>query len=190
MSQSQSAAAVSASKTKSMVIIALMAAVICVLGPLSISIPVSPVPISLANLAILFTVYVLGMKRGTISCLLYLLLGLVGLPVFSGFSGGAGKLLGPTGGYLIGYIFLALICGYFIDHFQNRAIHFIGMVLGTLVLYLFGTAWLAYLASMTFGQALAAGVIPFSPGDLAKIVIAMIAGPAVRKSLARAGITY
>ena len=190
MSTPQHAAAASAGKTKSMVIIALMAAVTCILGPLSISIPISPVPISLTNLAIYFSIYVLGMKRATISCLLYLLLGLVGLPVFSGFTGGPGKLLGPTGGYLIGFIFLALICGYFIDRFQNRAIHFAGMVLGTLVLYLFGTAWLAYLASMTFWQALMAGVIPFIPGDLAKIIIAMIAGPSIRKSLARAGIDY
>lgn len=77
-----------ASKTRTMVLIAMMAAVTCILGPLSLSIPVSPVPISLTNLA----VYVLGMKLGTVSYLIYMLLGLVGLPVFSGFSEDTAKL--------------------------------------------------------------------------------------------------
>ena len=105
----------SANKTKTMALIGVMAAVTCILGPLSLAIPVSPVPISLTNLAVYFAIYVLGMKRGTISYCIYLLLGLIGLPVFAAFTGGAGKLFGPTGGYLIGFIFMALICGFFIE---------------------------------------------------------------------------
>ena len=177
------------SKTKSMVIIALMAAVTCILGPLSLAIPISPVPISLTNLAVYFTVYVLDRKRGTISYLLYLLIGLVGVPVFSAFTGGPGKLFGPTGGYLIGFIFMAYICGFFIDKWPSKLyMHFIGMVLGTAVCYLFGTVWLAYQAGMGFYAALGAGVIPFIPGDLVKIIIALIAGPVIRKQLRRAGL--
>lgn len=176
-------------KTKTMALIGVMAAVTCIMGPLSLAIPVSPVPISLTNLAVYFAIYVLGMKKGTISYCIYLLLGLVGLPVFSAFTGGAGKLFGPTGGYLIGFIFMAFICGFFIDKWvTKRYMHFIGMVLGTAVCYLFGTLWLAYSAHMGFAQALAAGVIPFIPGDLAKIVIALIAGPVIRKQLRRAGL--
>lgn len=179
----------SSSKTKSMVIIALMAAVTCILGPLSLAIPISPVPISLTNLAVYFTVYVLDRKRGTISYLLYLLIGLVGVPVFSAFTGGPGKLFGPTGGYLIGFIFMAYICGFFIDKWPSKLyMHFIGMVLGTAVCYLFGTVWLAYQAGMGFYAALGAGVIPFIPGDLVKIIIALIAGPVIRKQLRRAGL--
>ena len=101
-------------KTKTMVIIGVMAAVTCILGPLSLAIPVSPVPISLTNLAVYFAVYVLGMKKGTISYLIYLLIGLIGLPVFSAFTGGPAKLFGPTGGYLIGFAFMAAICGFFL----------------------------------------------------------------------------
>ncbi len=173
-----------------MVLIALMAAVTCILGPLSLAIPVSPVPISLTNLAIYFTIYVLGMKRGCISYLIYMLIGLVGMPVFSGFSGGPGKLFGPTGGYIIGFIFMGAICGYFIDKWNGKLLmHFIGMVLGTAVCYLFGTAWLAYQAGMTFSAALGAGVIPFIPGDLVKIIIALLAGPVLRKRLRAAGLT-
>lgn len=178
-----------ANKTKTMALIGVMAAVTCILGPLSLAIPVSPVPISLTNLAVYFAIYVLGMKRGTISYCIYLLLGLVGLPVFAAFTGGAGKLFGPTGGYLIGFIFMALICGFFIEKWEKKLyMHFIGMVLGTAVCYVFGTAWLAYTAHMGFAAALAAGVIPFIPGDLVKIIIAMIAGPIIRKQLKRAGL--
>ena len=90
-----------------------MAAVICVLGPLSV--PIGPVPISLTNFAIYITMYVLDAKRGTIAYLIYMLIGLAGLPVFSGFSGGAGKLFGPTGGYIIGFLPMAFVIGVVID---------------------------------------------------------------------------
>lgn len=174
--------------TKTIALIGAMTAVICIMGPLSFVLPISPVPISLGTLAIYFIPYVLGMKRGTISCLVYLLIGLVGLPVFTGFSSGPAKLLGPTGGYLVGYIFMTLICGFVIDRTNKTPLCFLGMISATAVLYLFGSVWLAYQAGMTFGEALAAGVIPFIPGDIAKIVIALIAGPRIKKRLKRAGL--
>ncbi|MDD3414107.1 MAG: biotin transporter BioY [Lachnospiraceae bacterium] len=167
-------------------LIGLMAAVTCVLGPLSI--PIGPVPITFTNLAIYLTVILLGWKKGTISYIIYLLIGLVGIPVFSGFTGGPGKLFGPTGGYLIGFAFMALISGIFVDKFKGKiGFYVVGMVLGIAVTYLFGTAWLAYQASMSFTAALGAGVIPFIPGDLVKIVIAVIIGPIIRKRIVKAG---
>ena len=81
--------------------IGLMTAIICIVGPFSIPLPFSPVPLSFTTLAIYLAVFVLGMKHGTCSCFLYLLLGTIGLPVFSGFSGGLSRLAGPTGGYLV-----------------------------------------------------------------------------------------
>ena len=174
--------------TKTLALIGVMTAFICIMGPLSIQIPISPVPISLGTLAIYFAVNVLGMKKGIVSCLVYLLIGFVGLPVFSGFSSGPAKLLGPTGGYLIGYIFLALICGFVIDRTSNVFICFFGILLGTAVLYLFGTVWLSYQGNMPFMKALAAGVLPFIAGDLVKIVIAIVAGDQVKKQLKRAGL--
>ena len=168
-----------------MALIALMAAVTCIMGPLSV--PIGLVPISLTNLAVYLAIYVLGCRRGTLSYLVYLLLGLVGVPVFSGFTGGVGKLFGPTGGYLLGFIFMALICGWAIDRFSCKLIpSFIGMLLGTVVCYAFGTAWLAYQADLSFAAALAAGVLPFIPGDLAKMVIAAVVGPQIRRRLAQA----
>ena len=119
-------------KTKELTLIGLMAALTCIAGPLSLPLPFSPVPISLTNLAIYFSVYILGMKRGTISYLVYLLLGLVGLPVFSAFTSGPAKLFGPTGGYLIGFIFIALISGYCVDRWNGRFVaSFLGMAAGT-----------------------------------------------------------
>ena len=179
--------------TYQLTLTAVMAAVICVLGPISMAIPISPVPISLASMTVYLAVTVLGMKLGTLSCLIYLLLGLVGLPVFSGGSAGAAKLFGPTGGYLVGYLFLALIAGAFVGRYTEnkwKSIAFaaLGMVLGTMVLYALGTAWLAYSAGMDFQAALWAGVIPFIPGDLVKMVIAVLLGSAVRGRLLRAGI--
>lgn len=175
--------------TKVIAIIGLMTALTCIMGPLSLPLPFSPVPISLTNLAIYFTIYILGTKRGTISYIIYLLIGFAGLPVFSAFTSGPAKLLGPTGGYLIGFIPMAVIAGLFIEKFPKKvAIHFVGMVLGTIVCYVFGTMWLAHQANMSFSAALAAGVIPFIPGDICKIIIAMIAAPQIKKPLAKAGL--
>ena len=165
-------------KTKQMVLIALMTAVTCVLGPLSIPLPFSPVPISLTNFAIFLAIFVLGMKNGTISFIIYLLLGAVGVPVFSSFRGGLQVLAGPTGGYLIGFIFLALIMGFALDHFDRKLVPtIIGMIIGMAVRYTFGTVWLAKLLSLSFKEGLMMGVIPYLAGDVAKIIIAAIVGP-------------
>lgn len=174
---------------KQITLAGLMTAVFCLLGPISLNIPISPVPISLGMLAIYFVTSVLGMKLGTFSVLAYILLGLAGVPVFTGFTGGAGKLLGPTGGYIIGYIFMALICGFFVDKWGNRILpEIMGMVLGTAVCYLFGTVWLAYQASYTFFQALAAGVLPYIPVDAVKLALALVVGRQIRARLLKAGL--
>lgn len=177
------------SKIKTMTIISLMTAILCILGPITLPVPISPVPISLITVAIYISVYVLGGKRGTISCLLYLLIGFIGLPVFSGFTGGVGRLLGPTGGYMTGYVFMAVICGFFIDRWAaKRVLHIIGMVLGTIVCYLFGTIWLSMQMGISFYAAVGMGVLPFILGDMVKIVIAVTVGPAIRKRLIHVGL--
>ena len=128
------------------------------------------------------SVYILGTKRGTIAVILYLLIGAVGVPVFSGFAGGFGKIAGPTGGYLLGYIFAALIAGWFIHRFNdNVVIQFLGMLLGLIVLYAFGTAWLSISAGMDIKAAIAAGVFPFVVFDIAKIIIAILLGRTIKR---------
>ena len=118
MNQTQSST-ISRSKTYEITITALMTAVTCILAPMSI--PIGPVPISFTNLAIYLSLYLLGWKKGTISYLIYLLIGLVGLPVFSGFTGGPAKLAGPTGGYIIGFIVMEVIAG-----LRGRRLYFPG----------------------------------------------------------------
>ncbi|WFR56958.1 biotin transporter BioY [Anaerocolumna sp. AGMB13025] len=171
--------------TKELTLIGLMTAITCILGPLSIPLPFSVVPITFTNLAIYFTVFLLGWKKGTISYLIYLLIGFVGVPVFSGFSGGPGKLMGPTGGYLIGFILLAVISGLFIEKFKGKLyMYTLGMVLGLLTTYLLGTAWLSFQLELSFQQGLLMGVIPYIPGDILKIAAALLLGPVLRKHIA------
>jgi len=183
------------SRTYILAATAVMTAALCIAAPFSV--PVGPVPISLATLIILLAVYILGWKWGTVSVLLYLLLGMAGLPVFSGFSGGFVKLAGPTGGYLVGYIPLALIAGLAIalsdrlltaGAYKHKAvwvrlIQIVGMILGTAVLYVLGTAWFCIIMDCTVSYALTLCVIPFIPGDLLKILIAILLGPELRKRI-------
>ncbi len=167
--------------TYALAVTALMTAVTCILAPLSI--PIGPVPISLTNFAIYLALYLLDWKKGTMSYILYLLLGFVGLPVFSGFTAGLGKLAGPTGGYIVGFLPMAVIAGIVIDKFNQRWIQIAGMIIGTAICYAFGTAWFCIQANYTVSAALAVCVIPFIPADLIKMVVAMIIGPEIRKRL-------
>jgi biotin transport system substrate-specific component len=186
---------------------AVMAAALCIIAPFSV--PIGPVPISLATLVVYLAAYVLGWKMGAVSVLIYLLIGTVGLPVFSGFSGGFAKLAGPTGGYLIGYVPLALISGLFIllseklrrrpaaaagqtaaagkgrvfDFITRRLIELAGMLIGTAILYTLGTAWFCILSGSALSKAMTLCVLPFIPGDLIKIFIALVIGPELRKRI-------
>lgn len=173
-------------KTRSNTFTGLSAALLCILGPMSL--PIGPVPISLTNLVLYFMLYILGWKRATTSYVIYLLLGLVGLPVFSGYIGGLAKLAGPTGGYLIGFIPMAIISGLVIQRSQRCIVQIIAMIFGTLVCYAFGTVWYCIQAGVTFWAALSVCVIPFLPGDFIKIIAASLVGPNIRKRIKDAGV--
>ena len=166
---------------------ALFAALMCIFGPMSLEI--GPVPISLTNLVIYIAVYLLGAKGAAISYMLYLLLGAVGLPVFSDYSGGLGKLLGPTGGYLAGFVFICIIGGIVIERTNANPVWAIAaLIVSTAIAYAFGTVWFIIVAKYELNQALAVCVYPFIPFDLAKIVIATVLGKTVRTALCRAGL--
>ena len=174
---------------KQLALTGLMTAVLCILGPLSLNIPISPVPISLGFLGIYFLCSVLGMKLGTLSVITYILLGLAGLPVFTGFAGGPQKLFGPTGGYIIGYVFMALLCGFSEDRGKGKLLPTLGgMILGSVVGYLFGTVWLARQQSIGFIEALFLGVVPYLPLDIVKLIVGMAVGSRLRKRLLQAGL--
>lgn len=167
--------------------VGVMTGIMCVLAPLTV--PVGPVPISLMNLILFFALYILGRNRAIGSYLTYLLLGMVGLPVFSGFTSGPGKLFGPTGGYLIGFLPMLYVTGTLFQRFcRKRWSCFAAMLLGCVICDLFGTVWLSVQANLGFGAAIATGVIPFIPGDLLKIAAAAWAGPQICRQLRKANL--
>lgn len=172
----------------SMAVTAVGAAVLAVVSPFAI--PVGPIPISLCTLMICLIAYVLGWRRGTMCVLVYLLLGAVGMPVFSGFSGGLGKILGPTGGYMVGYLPLAAITGLAAERApERRGIQLLAMVLATALLYGLGTLWYCAQAGTDFMGAVAVCVLPFLPGDGVKIAAVLALGPELRARLREAGLT-
>lgn len=157
----------------STVLISLFAALTAVFSQFSI--PIGPVPINLALLSVFVAGGLLGIKRAMISQVIYVLLGAVGVPVFVGFRGGFQAVAGPTGGYIIGYILaagiIALICALWNKKVAALAI---AMVAGLIVCYAFGTAWFIISTGTGFVAALSSCVIPFLPGDAAKIIAAVI----------------
>ena len=167
---------------RAMAEIAIFTAFICIISP--IALPIGPVPVTLGTFAINLATYVLGWKKAALSCLLYLLLGLVGLPVFSGFTGGIAKVLGPTGGYMIGYLAITLFGGYFIEKANRKIVPSILALLGGAALnYTFGTLWLAWQGGMGFVSALLVAVVPFIIGDVIKVIVAVVVGYPIYKRL-------
>lgn len=165
---------------------AVMAAVTCVLAP--IALPIGPIPVTLCTLVIYLSQYLLGWKRGALSCLVYLLLGFMGAPVFAGFTGGVGKLLGPTGGYIVGYLAVSVVSGLAVEKFRSRFVHLFGMVLGTAICYGIGTVWYCFITRVGVSSAVTLCVLPFIPGDLVKMVVSLTFGPALRSRLEKAGL--
>ncbi|WP_274970002.1 biotin transporter BioY [Lachnoanaerobaculum orale] len=167
-----------------MAIIALMTAVLCILAPISIPVFISPVPISLGVLAIYLTAYVLSPLDATISVIIFILLGTFGLPVFSGYSGGLSKLVGPTGGYIIGFLFTVYISSLFIHMKKGIIFDVIGMITGLALCYILGTIWFSYQQGKGFIASLLLCVVPFLIGDAIKIIVAVILGTQINKRLA------
>lgn len=170
---------------RGMVFMAIFAAIICIAAPFSVQI--GPIPITLATFAIYLAGAILGGKRGMIAVIVYIMLGAAGLPVFSNFNGGFAALLGPTGGYIIGYVPLVLITGIFaeMNSKKHRTMMVIGMLLGTVALYTFGTAWFIIMTGSSLGRALALCALPFIPGDALKIVCVTAIALPLKERLSR-----
>lgn len=154
-----------------------------------ITIPIPPISFTLQIFAVYAALFLLGGKYGTMSILLYLLIGAVGVPVFSGFRGGIGVLLGMTGGYLIGFLVSGLVYWAVTAH-GREALPFkvIGSVLALIACYAFGTAWYMILyttqkGAITLGAALMGCVVPFLLPDAVKIVLAYLVATALKKRI-------
>lgn len=155
----------------------LMTALICLISP--VSIPVGPAGLTLQTLAVALTGYLLNPAAAALSMAAYLLLGACGLPVFSGFSGGFGMLLGPTGGFLIAFPLMAWLCARPAD--GSRAKRIGAGLTGLLTVYLLGAAGLAWSAGMSYLQALAVGVLPFVWKDALSVIGAEWIARAMKK---------
>jgi biotin transport system substrate-specific component len=138
-------------------------------------VPIGPVPISMQPLFIFLAGYALGPRHGVMAMGLYLLAGTVGLPVFAGGKSGLGHLLGPTGGYLFGFLASALLCG--LARTGKDLIPWTrGIIFGILAIlaaYGAGAAWLKFALDFSWGKAVAVGVVPFIPWDAVKIFVAL-----------------
>ena len=155
----------------------LMAALIAV-GAF-IAVPIGPVPIVLQNLFVFLTGLLLGKKWGTAAIAAYLLAGICGLPVFAGGKGGIGHVVGPTGGYLLGYLPATFLIGVMAEKGRGRMFFdLMGMLMGTALIYGMGVPWLKLVTNMSFSKAFALGMVPFLLGDAVKIAVAL---PLARK---------
>lgn len=171
--------------TRQMTLTAMLTALLCILGP--VTLPVGPIPLSLTTAALMLIALLLGPGRACLCCLVYLGIGMAGVPVFSGFTGGLGALLGPTGGFLLGYLPLTALCG-LSARTEGRGRQLAALAAGTGVLYLIGTAWYVWQAGVGLSAALGACVLPFLPGDALKIAAVLTGGNAVKARVKRAGL--
>lgn len=159
---------------KDMTMIGLLTAIIVICS--WISLPFT-VPFTLQTFAIMTAIGLLGRRNGTISILIYVLLGAVGLPVFAGFKGGLSALMGPTGGYIIGFIFSGILTGTLIQKFGSSFKSlFISMISGLVICYIFGTGWFMYIYTKNVGAVglmtvLSWCIFPFIIPDLAKLAL-------------------
>lgn len=177
--------------------IALFTAIICILVQFSVPLP-GGVPMTLQTLIIPLAGLILGAKKGTYATLLYILLGVVGLPVFAGGKAGIGVLLSVTGGFIVSFPLMPLLAGVF-ENFGYKlnnkrsgmkyyTMLMIGLVLGAFINYFIGTVWFVIMAKSTVEAALMACVIPFIPTAIIKIIIDFILAPILKTALVRAGI--
>ena len=173
-------------RTVEMAYIAMAAIIIAVCSWISIP---TVIPFTLQTFAVFCVLSILGGKCGTIAVTLYLLIGLAGVPVFAGMKGGIGVLLGNTGGYVVGFIWIGLIYWLAVKCFGKKLlVEVVAMLAGLLVLYAFGTAWfmLVYTkntGAVGLGAALSWCVFPFIIPDLLKLGLALLIARRVRRFL-------
>ncbi|HAK44165.1 MAG TPA: biotin transporter BioY [Clostridium sp.] len=158
--------------TKKIILCALFAALTSVLSQISIPLPFTPVPINLATVSVFMAGGLLGAKEGAISQVIYVIIGAIGVPVFANFTAGLSIVVGPTGGYIAGYIVSAIIVGIIVKKLgDNIYSYIVAMSVGILGCYFVGTSWFMYLTKSELIEALLMCVVPFLFGDILKIIL-------------------
>lgn len=172
--------------TKTIVITGMFAAVIAVLAQIAIPMP-SGVPITLQTFAVALTGAVLGAKLGTAAAGVYILLGAVGVPVFANFTGGLAIIAGKTGGFIWGFLFLALLCGAGTS-LKSKPLGAAAGLVGLAVCHLLGILQFSFLTGMNFAQSALLVSVPYLLKDILSLVLAYVLGIQIRKQLLRAAI--
>ena len=170
--------------------VALFVAIRSVLSSMTIATPWG-VPFTLQTFAVALAGCVLGRRYGCASTVVYIILGCVGVPVFAGMSAGIGVLAGPTGGYIIGFVFLTLLTGFSVFFYERKANLLLVLllnVLGLAACHVPGVIWLKHVASMSWYSALCVGTLPYLVKDLVSMGVAFYAGIKIRKVLRVAGL--
>ncbi|MBQ8540163.1 MAG: biotin transporter BioY [Clostridia bacterium] len=167
-------------KTKKLVICALFTAIMCITAPFYFMI--GPVPITFTLFALALSAFSAGSMSAAVSTAVYILIGLMGMPVFSGFKGGFSVIASPTGGFVFAYIFIALILGLCVKAKRKSTVVLL-CTLALLVCYAFGTAWYMLITDASFVTALGVCIVPFIPFDIAKLYAAYVVAKAIRKRL-------
>jgi biotin transport system substrate-specific component len=176
------------SSLRTLILAAEFAAIIAVLSQLTI--PMGIIPLTGQTFAVGLTATILGKRTGTYAIFIYLLLGLIGLPVFAGMKGGLGVLFGPTGGYLIGFIFNGLITGYFLEKTDfTYTWGIIANLIGAIATLFFGTIWLKFSGDLSWSAALAGGFTPFILPGIIKALAAAYCGILIRKRISKRYLT-
>ena len=168
-----------------MVVLASLMAALTAVGAY-IYVPIGPVPIILSTLFVILSGLLLGSRWGLTSMALYLLVGAIGLPVFSGGKGGFAHFMGPTGGYLFGYLVASWITGFISERSPGRMIlDIFAVIIGSLALYALGVPWLKLVTHMSWTKALMVGVLPFLIGDAIKACVVVVLARSVRPIIKR-----
>lgn len=171
-------------KLRWMVLASLMAALTAVGA--YIHVPIGPVPIVLSTLFVLLSGLLLGSRWGLASMCLYLLVGAIGMPVFAGGKGGIAHFLGPTGGYLLGYVLASWLTGFIAERSRGILIlEILSVLIGSLAIYTLGVPWLKMVTQMSWTKTFMVGMVPFLIGDAVKASVALILARAIRPVLNR-----
>lgn len=163
--------------------VALCTAVTAVMAQISIPMPLG-VPMTMQTFAVMLSAILLGAKKGAVTALVYMLLGAVGLPVFSSFTGGAQCLVGPTGGFILSFPLMAYIIGLGAKrYYERKSLFILSLIAGTAVNYLIGVLMFAFVTGGTLATGFAACVLPFIPTTIIKMMLAAVLGLRIRKRL-------
>ncbi len=158
-------------KTKDLTLMGLMTAFISVSA--QIAIPLGMVPFTLQTTLILMAGLILGSRRGLITCIIYMLVGAIGIPVFAGFSGGLDTIFLQTGGFIMSFPLMAYVAGKFSELSNKMYMHYIGSLLGVVLNFIVGCAYFMYVTEMDLMASLSYTVLPFIFTSLIQIVIAV-----------------